>query len=293
MYTLIADCGSTKCDWLLINLSTGEVSRRFQTEGINLAIASEDSVSAFVFDMPLMPNVVRIEFYGAGVKINPVNDKVLASSLSKMFRCNDVRIDTDLVGAARALFGNRPGIACILGTGSNSGVYDGETILANTPPLGFILGDEGSGAAMGKRLVNAVFKGLLPDDLARKFFESFPVTKQELIENVYRRPGANFYLAQFSKFLSANIDHPSVAQLVEDEFCAFVAHNLLPYKEMHRGISYCPVGETFEGELKVGFVGSIAHHFEAQLRNVFRKLCPVITDIRILQSPVDGLINRD
>lgn len=277
MRILLADCGSTKCDWALVDQTNGALIESFKSAGLNLAISSIQNIRLFTDVLPTFDDVSRVEFYGAGAKINLLNDEELAAGLSCKYGCR-TEVGTDLEGAAKALFGNKPGIACILGTGSNSGVYDGEKILANTPPLGFILGDEGSGAALGKRLVNAIFKGLLPSDLTEAFFAEYTLTKQELIERVYRQPGANFFLAQFSKFLSAHIDRNEIALMVEDEFTAFFAKNLTPYK--------------LSNPDSLGFVGSIATYFTPQLLVVASRFYPDIdpATIRILPAPIRGLI---
>lgn len=285
MNILIADCGSTKCDWALVDSLNKTVISRFQTKGINLALAEREAIIAFAESLPAFPKVDTIEYYGAGVGINPKNDDALSAAIGYKYGA-PVTLATDLLGAGRALFGNYAGVACILGTGSNTGFYDGETIAANTPPLGFILGDEGSGAALGKRLINAVFKGHISSELRDLFFENYPITKQELIENVYRKPGANFYLAQFAKFLSDNIHEPELVWLVEEEFREFFYRNLTAY-----------IGnQDFErdDEIGLGFVGSVAYHFAPQLREVAWEKSPVAppVEIKVLQSPIDGLIKN-
>lgn len=287
MKTLFADCGSTKCDWALVDSGNPTVRRTFQTGGLNLAIASEDTIIGFVEQAAaaiqgcaqeeLSGELSKVEFYGAGAKINSGNDARLAELLSARLG-GAVAVDTDLAGAAKALFGDCPGIACILGTGSNSGFYDGRRIIRNTPPLGFILGDEGSGASLGRRLVNGVFKGLLPPELISSFNAEYSLTKEELIARVYRQPGANFFLAGFTKFLSANIAHPAISGLVEAEFRNFFTHNLLQY----------PVEKA---QPSLGFVGSIAYYFAPRLRGVAGEFFPELDAdaIAILRSPITHL----
>lgn len=282
MKRLLADCGSTKCDWAVTDYLGAAQREQFRTEGLNLALASENDICSFVNALPSVPGVGRVEFYGAGAGINQLNDRKLVSQLGAKYACTEVVVDTDLTGAARALFGNQRGVACILGTGSNSGLYDGERIILNTPPLGFILGDEGSGASLGKRLVNAVFKRLLPQEIIDAFFKEYPISKEELINRVYRQPGANFFLAQFTRFLSANINRSEIAELVEEEFRSFFTHNLLPYVGAMEGENPLP---------HLGFVGSIAFHFSAQLLKVAAEELPGVdtSAIRILQSPISML----
>lgn len=279
MRKLIADCGSTKCDWALVDNLNNLVVSEFKTEGLNLAISDRARIEQFVDQLPALEDVEGIFFYAAGATINRDNDQLLYLALTKRCGTDVCIIDSDLVGAAKALFGSSPGIACILGTGSNSGVYDGKKITINTPPLGYILGDEGSGAALGRRLVNAVFKHRLPMDIEEDFFEMYGIDKQKLIENVYRCSGANFYLAQFTKFLSANINREEIQQLVETEFRAFIENNLTPY-----GICDQLIG------VPLGFVGSIAYHFAPQLRKVVGEFYSEMPKVSILPSPIDGLV---
>lgn len=278
MKVLYADCGSTKCDWALVDISENTEAKLFSNTGLNLAIASAERVVQFVDELPAIDGVNHIEFYGAGAGINSANDAALSDALWRKYGASVV-VDTDLVGAAKAIFGDKKGIACILGTGSNSGVYNGSNITANTPPLGFILGDEGSGASLGKRLVNAIFKGRLSEELENKFFKMYPISKQELIEKVYRQPGGNFYLAQFTKFLSANLQHPEVQDIVETEFKLFFANNLAQY-----------MGEY--SELPLGFVGSIAYYFSDILRKTAVEFNPNLNPDQILiyRSPIKALL---
>lgn len=283
MNILLADCGSTKCDWALVDTENHYVIKQFKTVGLNVALYTERELLEFVGE-EVAPNVDRehidtIKFYGAGAGINPRQDKMLRNTLSIKFPDAEIEIDTDLVGAAVALFGSSPGVACILGTGSNSGVYDGAKIIANTPPLGFILGDEGSGASLGKRLVNAIFKGLLSTEITEKFEGAYHLTKQQLIERVYRQSFANVYLASFAPFLSANISNPEIKELVLEEFRSFIKHNLLQYNELNN-------------QIKIGFVGSIAISFRPQIETVIREFFPSLPTINFLPSPIEGLVKH-
>lgn len=249
---LIADSGSTKTDWAKID---ADGIQYFSTPGMNPVLMSESELTG---QLEIAVNSLgfsssdRIYFYGAGCI--PELLGTVRDAFVKVTRCENIAVHSDMFGAARALCGDSPGIVGILGTGSNSCFYNGNEILANTPPLGFILGDEGSGARLGARLVNGVFKGYIPSDIAAEFISETGIDKQTVIKRVYREPGANTFLASLVPFLSAHISRAELAEIVEDEFRLFLTRNI---------IGAYPAG------VPVNFVGSIASVFESQLRNVF------------------------
>lgn len=232
MNTLIADCGSTKAHWILLTSGSYEPAADFITTGFNAAVTPREIIRGILTSevCPALTGhkIDRISFYGAGC-IGGETDRNLSLLLSEALSSKDIEISSDLLAAARALFGQEKGIACILGTGSNSGLYNGEEIILNTPPLGYILGDEGSGAVLGKRLVGDIFKGLLPEEILDDFEATYHLSKQELIERVYRQPAANRYLASFCPFLSSHIDHPAIKSLLTEEFNRFFDRNLSQY----------------------------------------------------------------
>ena len=174
----------------------------------------------------------------------------MTTNLSTLAQQMQVQVFSDLMGAARALCGRQPGIACIMGTGSNSCLYDGEVIQANTPPLGYILGDEGSGASLGKRLLRDLFKGQLPEHLRNLFLQESGYTYPIIINKVYHQPLANRFLASLTPFISRHIDEPSLCEMVVDEFRVFFRYNLAAYGR---------------SDLPVHFVGGVAHAFRSQL----------------------------
>ena len=184
-----------------------------------------------------------------------------------------VEAHNDLLGAARAVCGQSPGIACILGTGANSCLYDGDDIVQNTPPLGYILGDEGSGAVLGRRFLNALYKGFMPDSVIADFQKDINMTMGEVITHVYRHPMANRFLASLSPFISSHLHEPTVRQLVIDSFRDFFRRNLVQYGR---------------NDLPVGFVGSVAFHYEAQLKEAAAS--EGYTVGCILKSPINGLV---
>lgn len=270
---IIADSGSTKTDWTIIN---DGVATPFCTSGINPMMQSSSSIAETLRSESGMWSELeggRLFFYGAGC-IGESAQRNIKDAITAVFAPSAVEINSDLLGAARALCGHKAGIACILGTGANSCLYDGEKIVANTHPLGYILGDEGSGAYIGRRIVADVLKGLMPDDITRLFWEWCGTTYEEIIENVYRRPYPNRYLANVTHFAKQNISHPAISGIVEEAFASFIGRNLCQYGDLT--------------SQPIGFVGSVANAFEDKLRHVMD--AKGLTLGRILHSPMEGLI---
>ena len=283
---LIADSGSTKTHWSLLTAS-GQTSDFF-TDGINPFYQTSDAIRNSVNNQ-LLPQIARlmwvgkitrIFFYGAGC--TPEKTPFLKAALQALFRDAQVEVYSDMVGAARGLLGHERGVACILGTGSNSCLYDGEQIVKNVPALGFILGDEGSGAVLGKRLVADLFKNQLGEELKQQFMNQYKLTQADIIEHVYRQPFPNRYLAGLSKFCAENISNPRIHNLVYDHFEQFVTRNLCQYYESEDGVER---EET--KNMPVGFVGSIAYYYREVLTEVLDDMGFALA--RILIDPIDGL----
>lgn len=235
------------------------------------------------------------------------------SLLQQAFPGAKVEAEGDMIGAARALFGNKPGIACILGTGANSCLYDGTKIVMNTPPLGYILGDEGSGAVLGKLFLNGIFKGCLPSAIKKRFLKWSGLDYPGIINKVYREPLANRFLASICPFISEQIaegekyengsdklnEAMALYRVVLSNFHAFYQNNLIPYiqyiKASQEDISQLEPGvkawdsSLGEGIPMIGFVGSIAHYFEAPLRNVMEDEHHLHI-VKIMRAPMEGLI---
>ena len=269
---LIADSGGTKTDWVLTE-ETGIV-QRVQTQGINPFHQSEEDILAILHEVNCQLSTLncQLSFYGSGVR--PELEPVVVSLLLKAFPlAATVEAHSDLLGAARAVCGCAEGIACILGTGANSGLYDGRQIVRNTPPLGYVLGDEGSGAVLGIRFLNALYKGFMSSVLVSEFEEDMNMTVADVIARVYRQPMANRFLASLSPFISRHLDNPQVWQLVVDNFRDFFRRNLVQYQRQ---------------DLPVGFVGSIAWHYAEQLKEAAASEGFRVG--QILKSPMDGLI---
>ncbi len=285
MSTLIADCGSTKTEWAIISdKAPDDAVITFRTSGFNAAVTPPGNIS-HILESEVIPRlagtaVSRICFYGAGCIGGEVDER-LRGLLAQAVPDAAIEIAGDLLGAARALFGGRPGIACILGTGSNCGVYDGREITLNTPPMGYILGDEGSGAVLGRKLINIIFKhpGLLPADIVEDFNLTYNLSKADIIERVYRQPAANRFLASFCPFIRKHLSHPVINDLVATSFEEFLSANL-PADMLTPAAS--------RASLPIGFVGSIAFHFSDILTEVCTRhglYCPTI-----LAAPLPSLI---
>lgn len=288
---LIADAGSTKIEWALLD-NDGKTTMRTITRGHNAAQADSDSFEQLLLtDAPDLIETAggadEIFYYGAGC----VGSRAAAMTdiLSEIFNCCRSHAESDMLGAARALCRNEAGIACILGTGSNSCLYDGTEIRANIPPMGFILGDEGSGAVLGRRLVGRVMKGGFSDGIIRKFRERFPeATKDEIIARVYRSERPSAYLASFAPFLAENIAEEEIADLVVDEFTRFFEFNVRRYEPAMRDSQLTAGSNGDATALPISFTGSIAHHFAPQLHIAASNCSYTISSIQ--KSPMDALI---
>ena len=271
---LIADSGSTKTDWALQS-DTGSLAY-YHTQGIN-PFHQDCTVIAEILRCELLPQlnpeaITCVCFYGSGVRSEL--EPVMISLLQEAFPCaKQIEAHSDLLGAARALCSHNYGIASILGTGANSCLYDGKTILSNTPALGYILGDEGSGGVMGKLFLHELYKGVLSKNIKLEFEQEYGMTMSAVIQRVYREPMPNRFLSSIAPFIYSHMSDTIVHRLVIDNFRDFFRYNIRPYNHP---------------ELPVSFVGSIAWHFRDQLAEAadaegFRLG-------KILQSPLEGLI---
>ena len=274
MLKLLADGGSTKTQWLLKD--DDNVVASIRTQGLNPYFQTDEKIRQIV-KMELLyqirvqgfspDDVKKIEYYGAGMR-GEMKEK-FRTILNGLFDVNEIVIDSDLLGAAKALCGSHEGIAAILGTGSNTCLYDGEKIVKNIPSLGYVLGDEGSGAVMGRLFIGALFKGQLPDELREEYLSDTGEDLSDIIDKVYRQPQPNRYLAHAAKFIRQHLDCEPLEQLVVDNFRAFFRRNIIPYERP---------------DLPVNFVGSIAYHFEPQLRKAAE--LEGVKVGKIIQSPL-------
>ena len=273
---LIADSGSTKTDWCVAE--KGMTVKRVTTQGINPYHQDEATMGRIVFGelMPQIEGIVpeKVAFYGSGCREEKI--PIIREILSDAFECvgKEIEGNGDLLGAARALCGNEAGIACILGTGSNSCLYDGKGIVENISPLGYILGDEGSGAVLGKLLVGDVLKKQLPAELCEKFLKQFNLDRMKIIENVYKKPAPNRFLASLSPFLIQNIEEPAIHRLVLNAFKSFFVRNIENYANFK--------------EVPVSFVGSVGFYYREVLDEAAKALD--ITIGTVIKSTMEGLL---
>ena len=272
---LIADCGSTKVEWCLVN--DGAVEKSLYTSGINALLMTEVEIADSI-GRELMPEIAGAEisevyFYGAGC----ISDETCGNvrrAIASHISASVIEVNTDLLAAARALCGHETGIACILGTGSNSCYYDGEKIIDHVSPLGYILGDEGSGAVLGRLLIGDVLKEQLSPELCEKFLTQYNLNRLEIIHRVYREPQANRFLASVSPFLLENMEEPAIHRLVLNEFKSFFVRNISHYKGYR--------------ELPINFVGSIAFHYREVLKEAADAIDATLG--LIVVSPMEGLV---
>lgn len=272
---LLADSGSTKTDWGLVE--NGKLVKRLRKSGMNPFQMSEEAITEEIKThlVPELPGTVldEVHFYGAGCtkEKQPIVERALRANLTINGECE---VASDMLGAARGICGHKPGIACILGTGSNSCSYDGKNLVKNVSPLGFILGDEGSGAVLGKLLVGDVLKNQMPEAITKRFFEKYKLTSAEIIDRVYRQPKPNTFLASFVPFLEENIDEPKIYNLVKESFRSFLRRNVMQYDGWQT--------------LPIGFNGSIAKIYKKPLLEALEEEGMHLG--RIIQAPMEAMV---
>ena len=270
---LIADSGSTKTDWRTLN-ENGEIGQ-FKTQGIQPNYMSLDEI-AQVIKVGLQDlasdDISEIYFYGSGCS-SETNQKVIRNAIQPFFKKANIDVNHDLLAAARALCGREKGIACILGTGSNSGLYDGECFVENVRSLGYLLGDEGSGTYIGKKLLVALLRDELPVLTKTNFQSRFKMTERQVIENLYKAQKPQQFLSQFSKFVFQNIKEPFLYKLVYDAFVDFIEVNVKPYSNYEN--------------VPVHFTGSVAFYFGNILRKVGQDQGILVK--HIVEGPIAGL----
>jgi N-acetylglucosamine kinase-like BadF-type ATPase len=270
---LIADSGSSKTEWRYIN-SDGQIAQ-FRTEGLNPYFNSREKIYQVLANLSKnipFQTLEQVYFYGAGCA-DKDNQAKISTIFKELASQADIFIETDLLGAARALCGRQTGIACILGTGSNSCLSENGNIKLQSPSNGVWLGDEGSGAYLGKRLIIDYLNGDLPQGITEKFEKRYTHRRNEIIDAVYRQPQPNKYLAQYSQFILHTLAHPYSYQLVFDSFTLFFQKTVARYPEYKN--------------YKVHFTGSIAFYFSNVLRKVAEN--QEITLGYITETPIAGL----
>ena len=272
--TVIGESSSTRTEWTLVD--DGVVVEHAFTVGLNPYFLSRREISHSIrLELPetfFKRRWTHVYFYGAGCS-NPEKNKVVESSLVAQFK-TPVTVMSDLLGAARGLLVHERGLACILGTGSNSCLYDGQDIVRNVRSLGFILGDEGSGSALGRILLGDVLKGLAPKELTEAFFDKFKATADDIMDAVYNNARANRNLREYSSFLSEHLDHGYVVSLIDREFSRFLERNLCQYADYDR--------------LPVAFVGTVASTYSELLLDVAGRYGVHIQ--KIVRNSMPGLV---
>lgn len=273
---LLAESGSTKCDWVALN-SDGSEHTRFSTMGFNPYFHSapfiEEELGNNATVKALRSKIEHIYFYGAGASSESLKD-IIKDGLSRIMPRAMIYVDHDLVASAYSTYTGEPAITCILGTGSNSCFFDGKTVSEEVPALAYILGDEGSASFIGKRLVADFLYKRLPKELAEDFYETYGVDKDEIITSVYNKPGANVYLASYSRFAGKHMNHDYIREIVREGFAKFADIHIACFANCR--------------EVPVHFVGSVGAIFHELLEDVLAERGFKMG--QIMRKPVDGLI---
>lgn len=272
---LIADSGATKAEWCLLK---GKKKKTLFTQGISPYLMTTDEIAKILLK-ELKPklkkeSITEIYFYGTGCS-NPENVKHVRNALKQVFpTTKKIQIDHDLMGAAKALCGNEKGVACILGTGSNSCYFNGKKIIKNSPGLGYVLGDEGSGAFLGRKVIQHFLYHTFDEELMARFQAKYNTDRLEILDHIYRKPLPNRYMASFALFLTENRGHYMVENIIEDSLNEFFYNHIYKYRESWL--------------FPIHFTGGVAYAF----RDVLKSLCHSyeLQLGRILKNPMQGLI---
>ncbi|MCX6324899.1 MAG: N-acetylglucosamine kinase [Sphingobacteriales bacterium] len=272
---LIADSGSTKTEWCLLD---GKTKINVVTQGISPYFQNTTQITTIIREelLPGLKNKQPDElfYYGTGCS-NPANVALVKKAIKAVFKTGKVVVDHDLAGAAKALCGDQKGIACILGTGSNSCYYNGKKIVKNSPGLGYVLGDEGSGTYLGKKVLQYYLYNTFDPDLMDRFKAAYQTSPNEILDAVYKQPLPNRYLAGFAGFLAENRGHFMVENIIEDGFNDFFYHHIYKYRESWTH--------------PIHFAGSIAWGF----KDVLKEMC-LSYELqlgKVLKNPMEGLIS--
>lgn len=271
---LIVDSGSTKAEWCLMD---GKTTKKILTQGLSPYFFSAVQIENIILQ-ELRKKIPDIEpdevyFYGTGCS-NIENANLIKRILRRIFKRAKVIVDHDLMGAARALCGKEKGIVCILGTGSNSCFYNGKKIVKNNPGLGYVLGDEGSGAYLGKKVIQYFLYRTFDADLMERFHAAFHTNSNEILSAVYKKPLPNRYLASYAVFLSDNRGHYMIENILEDGINDFFFNHISKYRE--------------SWTMPIHFVGSIASVFKDVLQNICNMYELQLG--KVMKKPMEGLV---
>ncbi len=271
---LIADSGSTKCDWRLVN--EDKTFRDFKSIGLNPYFHNEDVIASELNSIPSITEnadkVTAVFFYGAGCSSTALK-RIVHSGLDKVFPNAEIYVDHDLVAAAFAVYEDEPCIACILGTGSNSCHFNGDIVREEVPAIAYILGDEGSGSYFGKQLLRDFLYKKLPDNINQGLLDEFQLDKNTIIDRVYRQPDANVYLASFMRFISSFRTEPYIRNMIREGLEKFIDIHVKCFRD--------------SGTVKTHFVGSVAFYQEDILREVAAEKGILVGNI--IKRPIEGL----
>jgi glucosamine kinase len=271
---LVADSGSTKTEWKVIK--GGVPQESIFTSGINPFFLSGDEIYLLLqkeLNSLSGESFRQVHYYGTGCN-SVARENTVKDAINQLLSPEVIYVGSDMLAAARALCMDEPGIACIIGTGSNSCYYNGSVIVSNVSPLGYILGDEGGAAVIGRKLVSGVLKKQVPQTVIDNFFDTYKITPAEILENVYMKPFPNRFLGQFARFISSNIHIPELQDIITSSFEDFIRRNILQYPESK--------------VLPVHFTGSIAYHFRSFLEDLLIK--NNLQPGKITLSPMTDLI---
>ena len=272
---LIADSGATKAEWCVLQ---GKKTKTIFTQGISPYFFNTRQITE-ILQKELLPSLKGIKinevyYYGTGC-INPNNNRIVRQAIRNSFNeASSIEVTHDVMAAARALFGRDKGVACILGTGSSSCYYNGRGIAVNRPGLGYVLGDEGSGAYLGKKVLQYFLYGTFDEELAGRFSTKYQVDATGILENIYKKPLANRYLASFTPFLSENRGHYMIENIIEDGLNDFFFYHICKFKQSWTS--------------PISFIGGVAHHFRDVVGNLCRQY--EFSPGKILKNPMEGLI---
>lgn len=269
---LIIDSGSTKMEWIL--LEGNAIRQRFTTEGFNPNYSEKQCLVEMCHGASLPNGIQSIHYYGTGCG-NEQNCQIIKEVFQNHFPKAEIHVTHDLMAACHAVLGHEKGIACILGTGSNSCLYDGENIVDKAVSLGYLVGDEGSGMHIGREVVRAYFYGFMPDDLRQEFAATYALDQKDFIQNLYHGGQPSKYLASFARFAGERQTHPYLRDLVKGCFKAFIEAFVLRYEDCK--------------SMKISFIGSVAYHFQDLLRETLSD--QGLTMGEVMQSPAEGLVN--
>lgn len=275
MAILLADSGATKCEWCLAHSS--KKSRVVFTQGISPYFLNTPQIEAIIRNelLPDLKNTAidAVYYYGTGCRL-PENARIVKKAISNVFKGTEVKVTHDLLGAARALCGHEKGIACILGTGCNSCYYNGRSIVKNSPGLGYVLGDEGSGAYLGKKVLQYYLYNTFDEELRYKFESKYKPVQEDILEHVYKKRLPNRYLASYSLFLAENRGHYMIENIIEDGLNDFFFTHL------------CKYGESWK--LPIHFTGGVSYAF----RDKIIELCHAYEFElgTIMKNPMEGLL---